>query len=100
HTRFSRDWSSDVCSSDLCPNGIDVYFENVGGEVTRAVAKLLNKGSRVPICGYVSAYNAEDASKVETPFHVFGAMGENKPEHRFRSEERRVGKGWGVRGGR
>src|SRR5690606_2736237 len=54
-----------------CPNGIDVYFENVGGEVTRAVAKLLNKGSRVPICGYVSAYNAEDASKVETPFHVF-----------------------------
>lgn len=65
-----------------CPQGIDVYFENVGGEVTRAVAKLLNPGARVPICGYVSAYNAEDASKVETPFHVFGAL-DPKPEHRF-----------------
>jgi NADPH-dependent curcumin reductase CurA len=65
-----------------CPDGIDVYFENVGGAVTRAVAKLLNSGSRVPICGFVSAYNAEDSSKVETPFHVFGAM-EEPPEHRF-----------------
>lgn len=80
------DYKAGNLDADLkaaCPDGIDVYFENVGGEVTRAVAKLLNKGSRVPICGYVSAYNAEDASKVETPFHVFGAMGENKPEHRF-----------------
>ena len=65
-----------------CPNGIDVYFENVGGDVSRAVARLLNPGSRVPICGYVSAYNAEDASKVETPFHIFGKL-ENPPEHRF-----------------
>lgn len=80
------DYKAGNLEADLaaaCPDGIDVYFENVGGEVTRAVAKLLNKGSRVPICGYVSAYNAEDASKVETPFQVFGAMGENKPEHRF-----------------
>ncbi|GGC93203.1 NADP-dependent oxidoreductase [Halopseudomonas salina] len=80
------DYKAGNLEADLkaaCPDGIDVYFENVGGEVTRAVAKLLNKGSRVPVCGYVSAYNAEDASKVETPFHVFGAMGENKPEHRF-----------------
>jgi NADPH-dependent curcumin reductase CurA len=65
-----------------CPNGIDVYFENVGGEVTRAVAQLLNPGSRAPICGYVSAYNATDITAVETPFDIFGAM-ENPPEHRF-----------------
>ena len=80
------DYKAGNLEADLataCPDGIDVYFENVGGAVTRAVAKLLNKGSRVPVCGYVSAYNAEDASKVETPFQVFGAMGENKPEHRF-----------------
>ena len=79
------DYKAGNLEADLkaaCPDGIDVYFENVGGAVTRAVAKLLNSGSRVPICGYVSAYNAEDASKVETPFHVFGAM-EDKPEHRF-----------------
>jgi len=65
-----------------CPNGIDVYFENVGGEVTRAVAQLLNPGSRAPVCGYVSAYNATDMTSVETPFDIFGAL-EDPPEHRF-----------------
>lgn len=65
-----------------CPNGIDVYFENVGGDVTRAVAQLLNPGSRAPVCGYVSAYNATDMTAVETPFDIFGAL-EDPPEHRF-----------------
>ncbi|MBC7984474.1 MAG: NADP-dependent oxidoreductase [Candidatus Obscuribacterales bacterium] len=65
-----------------CPKGIDVYFENVGGAVTEAVAKLLNPGSRVPICGYVSAYNAEDPSKVRNPFQIL-AGAKNVPEHRF-----------------
>jgi len=65
-----------------CPNGIDIYFENVGGEVTKAVAPLLNDGARVPICGYVSSYNDEDISKAVTPFHILGAL-ENPPEHRF-----------------
>ncbi|MGM0634355.1 MAG: zinc-binding dehydrogenase, partial [Pseudomonadota bacterium] len=65
-----------------CPDGIDVYFENVGGGVTRAVAPLLNHGARVPICGFVSNYNDEDLSKAETPFHILGAL-EDTPEHRF-----------------
>ncbi len=79
------DYKAGNLDADLaaaCPNGIDVYFENVGGDVAKAVAKLLNPGARVPICGYVSAYNAEDQSKVETPFHIFGAL-DPKPEHRF-----------------
>lgn len=65
-----------------CPDGIDIYFENVGGAVTRAVAPLLNPGARVPICGYVSAYNATDMAEVETPFHVLKAL-DPVPEHRF-----------------
>jgi hypothetical protein len=65
-----------------CPDGIDIYFENVGGPVSKAVAKLLNPGSRVPICGFISAYNSEDMSKEETPFHIFGAV-DPVPEHRF-----------------
>jgi len=65
-----------------CPDGIDVYFENVGGPVTRAVAGLLNDGSRAPICGMVAIYNSADMAKEETPFHVFGAM-DKPPEHRF-----------------
>jgi hypothetical protein len=41
-----------------CPKGIDVYFENVGGEITDAVAQLLNPFSRIPLCGLISMYNA------------------------------------------
>lgn len=65
-----------------CPDGIDIYFENVGGDVTRAVAPLLNKGARVPICGYISNYNDEDITKAETPFHILKTL-DDVPEHRF-----------------
>ena len=40
-----------------CPNGIDVYFENVGGKVLYAVLPLLNPFARVPVCGIVAWYN-------------------------------------------
>ncbi|AZG72307.1 NADP-dependent oxidoreductase [Shewanella livingstonensis] len=42
----------------VCDNGIDVYFENVGGKVFDAVLPLLNTGARVPVCGLISQYNA------------------------------------------
>jgi NADPH-dependent curcumin reductase CurA len=41
-----------------CPNGIDVYFENVGGAVQQAVWPLLNDFARVPVCGLIAQYNA------------------------------------------
>jgi NADPH-dependent curcumin reductase len=65
-----------------CPNGVDIYFENVGGAVTEAVAKLFNPGSRAPICGFVSGYNAEDMSKLRSPMQMFAAA-KNVPTHRF-----------------
>jgi len=40
-----------------CPNGIDVYFENVGGAVWDAVFPLLNPFARVPVCGLIAHYN-------------------------------------------
>lgn len=40
------------------PDGIDVYFENVGGKVLDAVVPLLNPNARIPVCGLVSQYNA------------------------------------------
>ena len=40
-----------------CPDGIDVYFENVGGKVFEAVAPLLTMFSRVPVCGLIAHYN-------------------------------------------
>jgi NADPH-dependent curcumin reductase len=39
------------------PNGIDIYFENVGGHVWDAVFPLLNKFARVPVCGLIAHYN-------------------------------------------
>ena len=66
-----------------CPDGIDIYFENVGGAVTRAVAARLNAGARAPICGFVSLYNSEDdLASLETPFTVFAGL-DPPPEHRF-----------------
>ena len=40
-----------------CPDGIDVYFENVGGSSWEAVMPLLNNHARVPVCGLIAHYN-------------------------------------------
>lgn len=45
-----------------CPQGIDVYFENVGGEVLDAVLPLLNQHARIPLCGFIAHYNDGGAS--------------------------------------
>jgi hypothetical protein len=43
-----------------CPDGIDVYFENVGGKVFETVSPLFNDFARIPVCGIISAYNATE----------------------------------------
>ena len=43
---------------ETCPNGIDIYFESVGGKVFDAVLPRLNIGARIPVCGLISRYNA------------------------------------------
>ncbi|MBU1194351.1 MAG: NADP-dependent oxidoreductase [Proteobacteria bacterium] len=40
-----------------CPDGIDIYFESVGGKVFDAVLPLLNTKARIPLCGLISQYN-------------------------------------------
>jgi len=58
------DYKSEVVVKELrrhCPDGIDVYFDNVGGEILDAALANLNRHARVVICGAISQYNATEA---------------------------------------
>jgi NADPH-dependent curcumin reductase CurA len=44
---------------EVCPKGIDVYFDNVGGPLTDAVFLTMNVGARISVCGQISQYNLE-----------------------------------------
>ena len=47
--------------AEVCPKGIDIYFELTGGEVLAAVLPLLNPFARIPVCGTIASYNATTA---------------------------------------
>jgi NADPH-dependent curcumin reductase CurA len=44
---------------ELCPDGIDVYFDNVGGAITDAAIRLINVRARIVVCGQISQYNLQ-----------------------------------------
>ncbi len=46
-----------------CPKGVDVYFDNVGGEILNTALTRINRGARVVICGAISQYNATEPMK-------------------------------------
>ncbi|CAA0109324.1 Putative NADP-dependent oxidoreductase YfmJ [BD1-7 clade bacterium] len=48
--------------SEACPEGIDVYFENVGGAHLEAVLNLMNDHGRIAVCGMIDQYNATEAA--------------------------------------
>jgi NADPH:quinone reductase len=51
---------------EALPKGIDVYFDNVGGEISQAVHSRLSVGARIAVCGQISQYNVE---RPEPAFH-------------------------------
>jgi len=50
----------DAALTKVCPLGVDVYFDNVGGAITDAVFDHLNLGARISICGSISQYNQDE----------------------------------------
>ena len=66
------DYKSEDVSSALrrhCPKGIDVYFDNVGGDILDAVLPQINLGARIVICGAISQYN--NTTPVKGPSNYF-----------------------------
>jgi NADPH-dependent curcumin reductase CurA len=55
--KTTQDYKAEV--KRLCPEGVDVYFDNVGGAITDAVFTLLNLRARVSVCGQIAQYNLE-----------------------------------------
>jgi NADPH:quinone reductase len=83
---------------EACPDGVDVYFDNCGGDISAAVHSRLNVGARIVICGQISQYNLE---RPEPTFHpslliVFRARMEgflvSDYAHRFDEAAARLGR--------
>jgi NADPH:quinone reductase len=46
--------------AEACPGGVDVYFDNVGGDILDATLSRMNKHGRIAVCGWISTYNADE----------------------------------------
>lgn len=53
--------------AEACPDGVDIYWENVGGKVLEAVIPLMNDHGRVPVCGTIAWYSGAEASGDRLP---------------------------------
>ena len=86
-----------------CPNGIDVYFENVGGDLQQAVFPMLNAFGRMIMCGMVAEYNDTKLRPgpnlmrvVRNRLHIEGLIVSDKPQ-RF-AEWRALARPWVMEG--
>lgn len=67
------DYKAGNLAADLkaaAPDGIDVYFENVGGDILDAVLPRMNRFGRIPLCGLIASYNATEPPRGPHLGHV------------------------------
>ena len=55
-----------------CPQGVDIYFDNVGGEILDMALAHINQGARIPICGAISQYN--NTGKITGPSNYLSLL--------------------------
>ncbi|PAF29318.1 NADP-dependent oxidoreductase [Paenibacillus sp. 7516] len=56
---YKRENDMSAAIERVCPDGVDVYFDNVGGDISDAVLRHINRNARIPLCGQISSYNLE-----------------------------------------
>lgn len=66
HDKSKKDLVQEL--NQICPDGIDIYFDNTGGDISEAVFEVMKEGGRVVMCGQISKYNSCDQSDIfKTP---------------------------------
>ncbi len=66
--RRDPDWRAQLAAA--CPDGVDVNFENAGGEIMEAVFELLNQHARVVLCGLIAGYGEDGAARGPRNFAI------------------------------
>lgn len=66
--KTTEDLQKDIAKA--CPEGVDVYFDNVGGETFDAVFANINKNARIVICGHIAEYNEAEPPEGPRPMHA------------------------------
>ena len=61
----------------LCPDGIDCYFDNVGGDISDHITRQMNQNSAIAVCGQISTYN-QDVGFLPPPRNEIGAIIKDK----------------------
>jgi NADPH-dependent curcumin reductase CurA len=96
---YRKESDLDAALKRLCPDGIDINYENVGGPVSEAVFKRLNKHARMIVCGLISRYQSDQVAAgppllpvLVRSIRIQGFIVSDYPE--LREEWKNVGASW------